>query len=80
MGTADDHIRVSDEVKRKIDRRRREGESFNDALDRILGADDRDLLAGFGTWSEDTAAHARDARERAKEASRERQRRLREDG
>ena len=36
MGVADEQIRVSETVKRKIERRRREGESYNDALERIL--------------------------------------------
>jgi len=36
MGTANEQIRVSDTVKREIERRRREGESSNDALERIL--------------------------------------------
>lgn len=44
---ADDHIRVSSETKERLHRRKREGESFNDAIDRLLDKD-RDLLAGFG--------------------------------
>jgi predicted CopG family antitoxin len=49
MGTANEQIRVSDTVKRELDNRRREGESFNDVLERILD-DDRDLFAGFGAF------------------------------
>lgn len=73
MATADDHIRVSEAVKRELERRRREGESFNDVLKRVL-EDDRDLLAGFGRWSDDHADRVREARERAKEKSKARMR------
>ena len=47
MASANDHIRVSEKVKKMLDRRRREGESYNDVVERVL-SDDRDLLAGFG--------------------------------
>ncbi|PSQ38616.1 hypothetical protein BRD13_05995 [Halobacteriales archaeon SW_5_70_135] len=60
--TADEQIRVSDTVKRELDRRRREGESFNGVLERTL-EDDRDLLAGFGRWSDERADRVREARE-----------------
>lgn len=50
MGTANKQIRVSESIKQELDQRRREGESFNDVLERIL-ADDRDLLAGFGAFT-----------------------------
>jgi predicted CopG family antitoxin len=73
MATADDHIRVSEAVKRELERRRREGESFNDVLQRIL-EDDRDLLAGFGRWSDEHAERVRTSRERAKEKSKARMR------
>jgi len=78
MGTADDQIRVSDSVKRALDRRRRSGESYNDVLERLLD-EDRELLAGFGRWSDDEAADVRDARERDRAKSKERMRRLSED-
>lgn len=74
MGTANEQIRVSDAVKRELDRRRRKGESYNDVLRRILD-DDRDLLAGFGRWSDDRAARVREAYETSKQKSRERMRR-----
>lgn len=73
MGTADDQIRVSEAVKRELDRRRREGESYNDVLQRIL-EDDRDLLAGFGRWSDDHADRVREAREESKRKSKDRMR------
>jgi len=75
MATADEQIRVSDTVKRELDRRRREGESYNDVLQRML-EDDRDLMAGFGRWSDEQADRVRDAREKSKQKSKERMRRL----
>lgn len=80
MSTADEQIRVSDRVKRVLDRRRREGESYNDVLERILDEeDDRDLLAGFGRWSDDHADRVREAREAANAESKDRMRRLADD-
>ncbi|PSP29043.1 hypothetical protein BRC65_01030 [Halobacteriales archaeon QH_2_65_14] len=79
MATADEQIRVSDRVKRMLDRRRREGESYNDVLERILEEEsDRDLLAGFGRWSDEHAGRVREGREKQKEVSKERMRRLAE--
>jgi predicted CopG family antitoxin len=75
MATADEQIRVTDRVKRELDRRRREGESYNDVLERLL-EDDRDLLAGFGRWSDEQAERARKAHQRSKRESKERMRRL----
>jgi len=61
---ADSHIRVSDRVKSLIDERRREGESYNDALERILGGE-RDLTDGMGFWSDtDVGEEARETHER----------------
>ena len=72
MATADEQIRVSDTVKRELNRRRREGESYNDVLQRML-EDDRDLLAGFGAFKgTDRGEAMRDIRERGKEKSRDR--------
>ena len=79
MGTADKQIRVTDTVKRELDRRRRAGESYNDVLERIL-EDDRDLLAGFGRWSDEHADRVRAARETSKAKSKERMRRLADNG
>ena len=36
MATADEKIRVSDRVKRELNRLRREGESYNDVLEPVL--------------------------------------------
>ena len=81
MGVADEQIRVSEPVKREIDRRRREGESYNDVLERLFSINrDRDLRAGFGRWSDERAARAREARGTYEEKSIERTRRRAEDG
>ena len=79
MATADEQIRVSDTVKRELDRRRREGESYNDVLQRML-EDDRDLLAGFGRWSDEHADRVREAREKSKQKSKEQMHRLADNG
>lgn len=80
MASADRQIRVSDRVKRELDRRRRDDESYNDVLERLLEDEERDLLAGFGTWSDEQAERARAVREEAKEASKQRMQRLADDG
>jgi hypothetical protein len=69
---ADNHIRVSDRVKALIDDRRRKGESYNDALERILGKE-RDLTGGIGFWSDsDAATEARETHDRGKRKTVER--------
>ena len=69
MGTADKQIRVSETVKRELDARRREDESFNDVVERLL-ADDRDLLAGFGAFGDtDRAESIRAVHEQGQEKS-----------
>lgn len=81
MATADEQIRVSDRVKRILDRRRREGESYNDVLERILDEDDGgDFYDGFGRWSDEHAEHVREQRKKAKEKRKERMRRLAGEG
>jgi hypothetical protein len=63
---ADDHIRVSDSVKSLIDERRREGESYDDALERILGGE-RDLTDGMWFWANsDASEEAHETHERGK--------------
>jgi predicted CopG family antitoxin len=63
---ANNTIRVTDRVKSIIDERRREGESYSDALERILGGD-RDLTDGMGFWSgSDADDDAREVHERGK--------------
>ena len=78
MGAANEQIRVSDAVKSEIERRRREGESYNDVLERMF-LTDRDLLAGFGRWSDERADRARETREASEEKSIKRTRRRSED-
>lgn len=78
MGAADKQIRVSSPVKHELDRRRREDESFNDVIERLL-EDDRDLLAGAGFWSDEEADRVREGKTRAKENSKEQMRRLSEE-
>lgn len=76
MATADEQIRVSDRVKRELDRRRRAGESYNDVLERVLDeGDDSDFSDGFGRWSDDAAERVREER---REAKKKRKRRMRE--
>jgi predicted CopG family antitoxin len=76
MATADEQIRVSDRVKRELDRRRREGESYNDVLERVLDEDRTGTFEdGFGRWSDAEADRVREARRAAKA---ERTARLRE--
>ena len=80
MATADEQIRVSDRVKRILDRRRREGESYNDVLERVLDEDSEgDFYDGFGRWSDEQADRVREQREQAKQDRKERMRRLASD-
>lgn len=79
MATADEQIRVSDRVKRELDRRRREGESYNDVLERVLEEEiaGGDFEDGFGRWSDEEAERVREQRRQSK---RERKRRTRQLG
>lgn len=79
MGVADKQIRVSEAVKREIGRRRREGESYNDVLERMFStrsSTDRDLFAGFGIVSDEEADRVRENIDRSRKKSKERMRRL----
>lgn len=76
MGTANDQIRVSDTVKRELERRKREGESFNDVLERMLGGDRGDFGDGFGRWSDKEAERVREGRKQGKEKRKARMQRL----
>ncbi|WP_226010866.1 antitoxin VapB family protein [Halomicrobium salinisoli] len=76
MGAADEQIRVSDRVKRVLDQQRREGESYNDVLERVLDEErNGDFYDGFGRWSDERTDRIRRERRAAKE---ERKRRMRE--
>ena len=68
MATADEQIRVSDRVKRILDRQRREGESYNDVLERVLGNTGGEFDDGFGRWSDDHADRVRAAAESGRPA------------
>jgi len=77
MATADEQIRVSERVKRELDRRRREGESYNDVLERVLEEHpEADFYDGFGILSDEDAEWIREKREAAKEKRKRRMRRL----
>jgi predicted CopG family antitoxin len=77
MGVADEQIRVSAAVKREIERRRREGESYNDVLERVLKEKpDVDFYDGFGMLTDDQADHLREGRRKSKEKRKGRMRRL----
>jgi len=77
MATADEQIRVSDRVKAKLDRHRREGESYNDVLERLIGdATDSDFSDGFGLLSDEETEWIRQNREAAREERAERRRRF----
>jgi predicted CopG family antitoxin len=80
MTTADEQIRVSDRVKRELDRRRREGESYNDVLERVLDEERvGDYYDGFGRWFDEEAERVREARRQSKEKRKERMRERAED-
>lgn len=81
MATADEQIRVSDRVKRELDRRRREGESFNDVLERVLEerTEPGTFEDGFGRWSDEEAERVREGRRKSKEKRTERMRDRAED-
>jgi hypothetical protein len=73
---AEEQIRVSRRVKREIERRRRESESYNDVLERILAEEyTGDFYDGFGRWSDEEAERVRDSRRKSKQ---KRKRRMRE--
>lgn len=76
MGTADERIRVSNTVKHELEKRKREGESYNDVLERVLGEKAvGDFYDGFGRWSDEEAQGVRTARQKAKEKRKARMRR-----
>jgi hypothetical protein len=63
MGSAEERIRVSEAVKREIERRRCEGDSYDDVLERLLAEDGGgDFDAGFGRWSDAEADRVREGR------------------
>jgi len=80
MATADEQIRVSDRVKRELNRLRRENESYNDVLERVLDEEKLgDFYDGFGRWSDEEADRVREARRKSKEKRKQRLRERAED-
>lgn len=77
MATADEQIRVSDRVKRELDQRRREGESYNDVLERMFSEDaGTSFDEGFGLLADDQADRLRAVRQEARDERSRRMRRL----
>jgi hypothetical protein len=77
MATAGEQIRVSVQVKRILDRQRREGESYNDVLERVLAETaGTDFYDGFGMLSADEANWITDKRNEATASRKERMRQL----
>lgn len=77
MATANEQIRVSDQAKRELDRRRREGESYNDVVERLLEETaSGDFYDGFGLPSNEEADWIRTKRKEAKAKRKRRMRRL----
>ncbi|MFC4356806.1 antitoxin VapB family protein [Halobium salinum] len=50
-------IRVSERTRDFLERHKREGESFDDVINRLL-ADDTDPMSGFGAWADSGLADA----------------------
>jgi len=69
--SADEHIRVSEETKERLRRRKRDDESFNDVITRLLD-EDRDFLAGFGAADEREGETLAETVARRKERSQQR--------
>lgn len=58
-------IRVSNETKAKLDRLKRDDESFDELLERLAN-DEKPITVG--AWDSDTADRARDAIDRSRES------------
>ncbi|WP_370464950.1 antitoxin VapB family protein [Natronomonas sp. LN261] len=62
---------MSDRVKRELNCLRREGESYNDVLERVLDEDRvSDFYDGFGRWSDEEAKRVREGRRKSKKKKR----------
>lgn len=70
-GSANEHIRVSEEIKERLRQRKRDDESFNDVITRLLD-EDRDLLAGFGAADDRDGETLAETVARRKERSQQR--------
>lgn len=69
--SANEHIRVSEEIKERLRRRKRDDESFNDVITRLLN-EDRNLLAGFGAADDREGETLAETVARRKERSQQR--------
>jgi predicted CopG family antitoxin len=69
--SANEHIRVSEETKERLCRRKRNDESFNDVITRLLD-EDRDLLSGFGAADDREGETLAETVARRKERSQQR--------
>ena len=68
IATADRQIRVSDRVKKQLDRRRYEGECYVDVIERLLRGDAMaDFYDGFGMRSDEEGDRIREKRAVVKE-------------
>ena len=66
---------MSDRVKRELNCLRREGESYNDVLERVLDEDRvGDFYDGFGRWSDEEAKRVREGRRKSKKKKKRKQR------
>lgn len=63
-------IRVSEETKEKLERLKREDETFDELIDRLADIEDT-MAESAGAWAgTDKADHAREARRRTRESFR----------
>ncbi|CCQ33099.1 hypothetical protein HTIA_0961 [Halorhabdus tiamatea SARL4B] len=67
-------------MKRELNRLRRENESYNDVLERVLDEEKLgDFYDGFGRWSDEEADRVREARRKSQEKRKQRLRERAED-
>ncbi|ACV47893.1 MULTISPECIES: DUF7557 family protein [Halomicrobium] len=77
MATADEQIRVSERIKERLEHRRREGESYNDVLERLIAdTTESDFDDGFGVLSEEQGEWIRTKRAKARDERADRAERL----
>ena len=64
--TTDTSIRVSERTKAKLARQKRQGETWDELLDRLAGDDEEPIEVG--AWSDAEAEKAREAIDRSRES------------
>jgi hypothetical protein len=64
--STDTSIRISERTKAKLARQKREGETWDELLDRLAGDDEEPIEVG--AWSQADAEKARDAIDRSRES------------